>query len=145
MRNYLAGAVLLFVLLSSCYAGKNKGVKVVTLAESYRSWNGDSLPNYPSGKPKITVLKITIPPKTKLPYHYHSVINSGVLLKGELKVVDSDNNALILKEGDAIVELVNKVHFGINETNRPATIIVFYAGTKDLPITTKVKAPEVTK
>ncbi|MDO5969837.1 cupin domain-containing protein [Flavivirga aquimarina] len=127
---------LSFVLvLSSCRVSKITEIQVVKLAETTKSWNGDKLPNYPEGNPKITVLKITIPPKTKLHKHYHPVINSGILLKGELTVVDIDNNVLELKEGDVIVELVNKVHYGINKSNKPAEIIVFYSGTEDLPIT----------
>lgn len=113
--------VFLIVLIFSfvgCKATKITEIKVEKLAETSKSWNGDELPNYPKGKPKITVLKITIPPKTKLHKHYHPVINSGILLKGKLKVVDIDDNILHLKEGDVIVELVNKIHYGINETNK---------------------------
>ncbi|NMH86629.1 cupin domain-containing protein [Flavivirga algicola] len=127
---------LSFVLvLSSCRAIKTKEIQVVKLAETTKSWNGDKLPNYPKGSPKITVLKITIPPKTTLHKHYHPVINSGILLKGALTVVDEANNILELKAGDVIVELVNKVHYGINKGNKPAEIVVFYSGTEDLPIT----------
>ena len=127
------------LVLTSCGASKIKEIQVLKLAETSKSWNGDELPNYPKGKPKVTVLKITIPPKTKLHKHYHPVINSGILLKGELKVVDVNNNVLILKEGDVIVELVNKIHYGINEKNKPVEIVVFYAGAVDIPITVLAK------
>lgn len=123
------------IVLSSCRASKITKIQVVKLAETTKSWNGDKLPNYPEGIPKITVLKIIIPPKTTLHKHYHPVINSGILLKGELTVVDKDNKVLELKAGDVIVELVNKVHYGINKGNKPAEIVVFYSGTEDLPIT----------
>ncbi|PIA79685.1 cupin [Gaetbulibacter sp. 4G1] len=123
------------ILLSSCAVKKNQKIEVVKLVETTKSWNGDKLPSYPEGEPKITVLKITIPPKTTLHKHYHPVINSGILLKGKLKVVDIEGNVLHLKVGDVIVELVNKIHYGINEGNKPVEIVVFYAGTKDLPIT----------
>ncbi|AUP80848.1 cupin domain-containing protein [Flavivirga eckloniae] len=126
---------LSFIMVLSCKTGKITEIQVEKLAETTKSWNGDTLPNYPTGNPKITVLKITIPPKTKLHKHYHPVINSGILLKGELTVVDIDDNILELKEGDVIVELVNKIHYGINKTNKPAVIVVFYSGTEDLPIT----------
>lgn len=128
--------LLSFVLvLSSCGASKITEIQVVKLVETTTSWNGDKLPNYPEGTPKVTVLKITIPPKTKLHKHYHPVINSGILLKGALKVIDIDGNILNLKAGDVIVELVNKIHHGVNEGNKPAEIVVFYSGTEDLPIT----------
>lgn len=123
------------LLLTSCGSAKPQEIKVVKLAETTKSWNGDALPNYPEGNPKVTVLKITIPPKTTLHKHYHPVINSGIVLKGELTVIDENNNVLKLKPGDVIVELVNKVHYGLNNGNKPVEIVVFYAGTEDLPIT----------
>ena len=138
MKNRLYFSVLI-LLLSSCAVSNVKEIQVIKLAETSKSWNGDDLPNYPEGKPKITVLKITIPPKTKLHKHYHPVINAGIVLKGELKVVDINNNTLILKEGDVIVELVNKIHFGINQGKKPVEIVVFYTGTIDLPITVLAK------
>ncbi len=135
MKIKLACIALTMILLSSCAVKKNQKIEVVKLVETTKSWNGDKLPSYPEGEPKITVLKITIPPKTTLHKHYHPVINSGILLKGKLKVVDIEGNVLHLKVGDVIVELVNKIHYGINEGNKPVEIVVFYAGTKDLPIT----------
>lgn len=110
-------------------------IETVTLIEASESWNGENLPQYPKGKPKITILKITVPPHSKLSIHKHLVINAGVLTKGELTVVDEQNNILQLKAGDALVELVNTCHYGDNQGDVPAEIIVFYAGTEDLPIT----------
>ena len=97
----------------------------------------EDLPQYPKGKPEITILKIKIPPKTKLPLHKHPVINAGVLLKGTLTVVTEKDEKLQLKAGDSIIEVVNKWHYGINEGNELAEIIVFYAGVKHSPITVK--------
>ncbi len=48
---------------------------------------GNTLPEYPEGKPEITILRIQIPPGTTLPLHTHPVINAGVLLSGELAVI----------------------------------------------------------
>jgi len=72
-----------------------------------------------------------------LPLHYHPVINTGVLISGELTVTTEDDKTLYLKAGDGIVEVVNKGHYGKNEGSIPAEIIVFYAGTPGIPITIK--------
>ena len=48
-----------------------------------------------------------------------------------------DNKTLHLKAGDSIVELVNQWHYGKNEGNKPAEIIVFYASILGTPITIK--------
>lgn len=82
-----------------------------------------------------------IPAGGQLPLHNHPVINAGVLLSGELTVVTEDNKKLYLKAGDPIVEVVNKRHYGKNEGDKPAEIIVFYAGTQGNPITVKEKIP----
>ena len=110
-------------------------IEVVTLAETTKSWDGAELPKYLEGKPKVTILKITIPPKTDLQMHEHLVINMGVLIKGELTVTTEDNKVLHMKAGDPIVETVNTWHYGKNEGDEPAQIIVFYAGVEGVPIT----------
>ncbi|MBC7654752.1 MAG: cupin domain-containing protein [Oligoflexus sp.] len=112
-------------------------IEVTKLAESIQSWNGDKLPSYPTGQPKITILKIIIPPHQKLDLHKHLVINAGILLKGVLTVFDEKNNMLELKAGDSIIELVNKYHYGENKGDEPAEIMVFYAGVVGTPITVK--------
>jgi len=108
---------------------------VKTLVKTTQSWNGEFLPAYPQGKPEITILRISIPAGTKLDTHSHPVINAGVLISGKLTVVTKDGKTLYLKAGDAIVEVVNTLHYGINEGKVPADIIVFYAGGVDTPIT----------
>ncbi|OEK09094.1 cupin [Flavivirga aquatica] len=135
MKSIYIFTLLITCLFSSCKTHQNLKTEVVKLSETTKSWNGDDLPEYLDGKPKITILKITIPPHTKLKVHKHLVINAGVLLKGELLVVDEHNNTLNLKAGNPIVELVNTFHHGENNTNKPAEIIVFYAGNVDVPIT----------
>ncbi len=92
---------------------------------------------YPQGQPQITILRISIPAGTTLHEHTHPVINAGVLISGELTVVTKTGKKLHLKTGDPIVEVVNTWHHWKNEGSTPADIIVFYAGTKDSPITLK--------
>ena len=135
MRTLGIITAILFIILTGCRENIDTQIKVETLVETTKSWNGDLLPPYPQGQPKVTILKITIPPKTKLKPHLHPVINSGVMLKGKLLVVDEHNNRLELKTGDSIVELVNTIHHGENTGSEAVEIIVFYAGTTEQPIT----------
>ncbi|WP_461833398.1 cupin domain-containing protein [Desulfothermus sp.] len=138
MKKILLVPCVLFLLCTNIFAKKiPQHIKVQVLVKTSRSWDGSPLPKYNRGIPKVTILKITIPPNTKLPIHRHPVINAGVLLKGQLTVITEDNKVLHLKAGDPIVEVVNKWHYGKNEGNTPAEIIVFYAGVKGLPITIK--------
>jgi quercetin dioxygenase-like cupin family protein len=126
---------LVSICLLGCDSNKITDIKVITLVKTSESWNGELLPKYLDGNPEITILKIIIPPKTKLPLHKHPEINAGVLLKGELTVISETNDTLHLKAGEPIVELVNTWHFGRNDGTEPVEIIVFYAGVKETPIT----------
>ena len=118
-----------------CRSTKITEIEVTTLAKTTESWNGTQLPKYLNGNPEITILKIIIPPKTKLSLHKHPVINAGVLLEGSLRVISKDNDTLYLKKGEPIIELVNTWHYGENLGTEPAEIIVFYAGVEGTPIT----------
>jgi len=131
-------AICLTLLLSgNVWAEDVKTVEVKVLEKTSLSWDGKALPNYPKGNPEITILRIKIPPGVQLSLHKHPVINTGVLLNGELTVVTEDGKTLHLKTGDSIVEVVNKWHYGKNEGSKPADIIVFYAGVSGRPITIK--------
>ena len=105
------------------------------LVKTAKSWDGKVLPAYPQGQPEITILRINIPPGTRLDTHRHPVINAGMLISGQLTVVTTEGKTLHLKAGDPIVEVVNTSHYGINEGEVPAEIIVFYAGVHKTPIT----------
>jgi len=132
----LISILITLVYVTGC-APTVKKTQVHQLVKSTKTWDGSTLPNYPKGTPEITILRILIPPKTDLPMHYHPVINAGVLLKGELTVITETNEKLHLKAGDALVELVGKMHYGRNTGSTDAEIIVFYAAEKGEKITVK--------
>lgn len=108
-------------------------VSVTKLISSTNSWDGVLLPAYPRQQPNITILRITIPPGVRLHTHKHPIINAGVLLSGQLTVVTTTGATLHLVAGDPIIEVVNTLHYGINEGKIEAEIMVFYAGTLDDP------------
>lgn len=105
-----------------------------SLSCSSRSWDGSRLPEYPKGEPLITIKKITIPPGARLEMHSHPVINAGYVISGTLTVIAADGNRRDFKKGDAIIEMVNKPHYGENSGADPVELIMFYAGTEDLQL-----------
>ena len=135
MKNWMGLLYFIFIMVVGCKSDQNAKIEVVKLIETSKSWNGALLPKYLEGNPKVTILKITIPPNTRLKKHKHLEINAGVLLKGELTVISEHKDTLHLKEGDPIVELVDTWHYGINEGKTPAEILVFYAGVEGTPLT----------
>lgn len=108
---------------------------VKELVKTTQSWSREFLPAYPKDQAEITILRISIPAGTRLHTHSHPVINAGVLISRQLTVVTADGRTLHLKAGEPIVEIVNTLHYGINEGTVPAEIIVFYAGAVEMPIT----------
>lgn len=127
--------IALVLIISTQVWADDLDPHVQVLAQTTRSWDEQLLPPYPEGQPEVTILKITIPAGAKLPLHTHPVINAGVLIQGELTVTTEHDEVLILKAGEAIVEVVDKWHHGQNQGSEPAKIIVFYAGIEDKPVT----------
>lgn len=129
MRKISISSLVLILLLSgNVWAAGSNGIDVQVVSKSGLSWDGRALPEYPNGIAEITILKIRVPPGVSLPMHKHPVMNAGVLVSGSLTVVAEDGKVLRLKAGDGIVEVVNTWHYGRNEGDSPAEIIVFYAG-----------------
>jgi quercetin dioxygenase-like cupin family protein len=124
----------IFIFFSSAWAFDEDKVSVEVLAKSTKSWDGTALPSYGSGAPEVTILRIKIPPKVTLPWHKHPIINAGLMLKGELKVVTKEGEILHLKPGDTIIEVVDKWHYGVNEGEEAVEIVVVYAGVVNEPL-----------
>ncbi|MFI3270468.1 MAG: cupin domain-containing protein [Rikenellaceae bacterium] len=117
---------------SCCAAGAS--TEVLIDGEN-RSWDGAPLIDYPTGKPSITLLRITVAPKSKLPQHYHPVINVGYMLEGSLTVTDDKGNSKTITAGEPLIETVNTIHYGENRGDTDAVILVFYAGEAGETIT----------
>jgi len=80
-----------------------------------------------------------------LPLQNKKIKTSGIEFTGfcrKIRVVfyrfcqsRENGSKLLLKEGDAIIEVVDKWHYGKNEGSVPAIIVIFYAGYEGEPIT----------
>ena len=135
-RNFAILSVVLLIQYGCATQNADySSISVKELVKSSKSWDGKLLVPYPQGQPEITILRISIPAGARLETHSHPVINAGVLISGQLTVKTIDGKVLHLKAGDPIVEVVNTLHYGINEGTVPAEIVVFYAGTLGQPVT----------
>ncbi|MGS0740521.1 cupin domain-containing protein [Glaciimonas sp. GG7] len=125
------GSVL---LISSVTAKEPSSIQIETLLRSSTSWDGVPYQSYPSGKPELTVLRITIPANSELPWHTHPMPNAGYVLSGEITVEKKENGEKkLLRTGEVLPEMVDGLHRGVTG-DTPAVLIVFYAGTKDMPL-----------
>ncbi|MBC2602204.1 cupin domain-containing protein [Puniceicoccus vermicola] len=131
-------SVLLACLASLLHGEESHSVEPAiqkeVLVQSSESWDGQSLPAYPTEEPQISVVRFIIPPNSQLPMHKHPAINAGVLVKGTLTVISETGDEKLLEEGDALIELVNAWHYGRNDGDVPAEIVVVYAGVKGQPL-----------
>lgn len=127
----------LSALLTSAMTSKAKEaapIQVETLMQSAASWDGTPYTAYPQGTPQLTVLKMTIPPHTVLPWHTHPMPNAAYVVSGELTVEKKENGQKkVLAPGQVLPEMVDALHRGTTG-DQPVVLIVFYAGIKDMPL-----------
>ena len=127
MKKYLGYLFLLSFFISfNAYGADSK-----TVIQTDSHWNGQSIKPIHIDHPQVTILKITIPAGEKLAMHKHPILNIGYLTKGELTVRSDKGEALVLKPGDPIVELVDTWHYGESTGKGDAEIVVTYVGEKD--------------
>lgn len=124
-----------FTRIAKCSCDDNHaGVISEILIQTEQSWDGITYPPYVPGTPEITVLKITIDPFTRVPWHEHAIPCAGYLLSGCLTVErKSDGRKHQLNAGEVLPEMVNAVHCGYTH-REGAVVIVFYAGKKGIPL-----------
>jgi quercetin dioxygenase-like cupin family protein len=111
----------------------SSGIQVQELMRTNASWNGAAYGAYPEGVPEPVVAKITIPAHKELTWHSHPMPSFAYILSGEITVEDDKGNTKHFTAGDVMPETVRTTHRGI-VGDQPATFIVFYAGTKGMPL-----------
>lgn len=103
------------------------------LLQSSSSWDGAPYKTYPSGPPELTLLRLRIPANTQLPWHRHPMPNAAYVVAGQLTVETREGRTRTLGQGQALAEMVGTVHRGTTG-NTPVELLIFYAGTPDLPL-----------
>ena len=106
------------------------------LLQTTQSWNGIAYRTYPNGQPQLTVLKMTIPPRTGLPWHTHAIPNAAYILSGRLTIEDKGTGEKkTFHAGEALAESVDVAHRGVTG-EEPAVVIIVYAGAPGIPTST---------
>ena len=116
-------------------------VETTELIRTSQSWDGAQLPDYLQGRPELVVRKYIFPAGQKLGWHHHPVMNYGVLVQGELTIIDKDGTEKVVHAGEAVVEMVGTVHHGENRGPQPAILYMFYLSQEGLPLS--VPNPEM--
>jgi quercetin dioxygenase-like cupin family protein len=118
---------------------RDSQVRVEQLLQTTHSWDGAEYTRYVTGRPQITILRISIPPNTALDWHEHPMISAGYVLSGQITLeIKGTRERKTLRAGEALAESVNTIHRGYT-AYQPVELVVFYAGTMGLPLSIKVK------
>jgi quercetin dioxygenase-like cupin family protein len=103
------------------------------LLQTTESWNGKHYTHYPTGKPQLTTIKLTIAPHTALPWHTHPFPNVVYVLSGTLTLHDkASGKTQVVHQGQAVGESVDDVHRG-ESGDEPTVLLITYAGTPGVP------------
>jgi quercetin dioxygenase-like cupin family protein len=130
----MIAAVVIASALFSAQAAKAPGpVHAKTLLQTDKAWDGTTYAAYPKGSPKLSVLEITIPPRTTMDWHRHPIPNVAYVMSGEIKVEKQDGQTAHFTKGQLIPETVGAWHRGVTG-DRAVELLVFYAGASDLPL-----------
>ena len=116
----------------------NGDIEIQELVRTKASWNGAAYGAYPEGVAEPVVAKITIPAHKELTWHSHPMPCFAYVLSGEITVEDDKGHKAHFTAGQVMPETVHTAHRGV-VGDQPATFIVFYAGTKGMPLSEPVK------
>ncbi|MDE1155637.1 MAG: cupin domain-containing protein [Acidobacteriaceae bacterium] len=109
------------------------------LLQQQQSWNGKPYTSYPAGQPELTMIKLTIAPHSKLPWHTHPFPNAGYVLSGTLTLHDrATGKTHVFHQGEAFAESVEDEHRG-ESGDTPTVLIITYAGIAGVPTSTPAK------
>ncbi|UPG84872.1 cupin domain-containing protein [Luteibacter aegosomatis] len=126
-------ALALAVVAASAHAQQTSSAKADTLVKTESSWNGVPYTSYPGGRPELTLLKMTIPAHTALPWHTHPNPNAAYVLSGSITVEDkASGKKQTFHAGEAFAEEVGQVHRGVTG-DEPAVLVITYSGVKGTP------------
>lgn len=109
------------------------------LLQATHSWNGMAYDHYPATAPELTMIRLTIPAHTALPWHTHPVPNAGYVLEGQLTIHDqASGRTETFHQGEAFAESVNDIHRGESGNTR-TVVLLTYAGTPGTPTSVPAK------
>jgi quercetin dioxygenase-like cupin family protein len=116
-------------------------VRREVLVQDTASWNGRPYAAYPAARPQLTVVKMTIPAHTTLPWHTHPCPNATYVLSGDLTLEDrAGGQRRTVHAGEAFTESVDDVHRSISG-DQPTVLIITYSGAKGMPLMVPARNP----
>ncbi len=109
------------------------------LLQTGHSWNSVPYTHYPTAQPELTMIRLTIPAHSALPWHKHPFPNAVYVLEGQLTITDRESGkSHVYHTGEAFGESVDDVHHG-QAGDTQTVLLITYAGTPGVPTSVPVK------
>jgi quercetin dioxygenase-like cupin family protein len=135
-------ALILFLIPLTVTAGDyNKGVHGKVILHTDRMSNGEPIDYLDKDHPRVTVMRVKIAPGKETGWHSHPMEVYAYVLSGRLTVELEGGKKTEFQEGDAIIEVVNLKHNGVNRGKIPVKLVVFYLGAEGMPNVIKTDNP----
>ena len=134
----------IFLLMMPFGAGAGEydsGVQGKIILETEKMSNGEPIDYQDTDHPRVTVMTVNIAPGAKTGWHSHPMPVYAYVMSGRLTVQIEGGKTTEFKKGEAIIEVVNLRHNGINRGKIPVKLVVFYLGGKDIPNVIKADKP----
>jgi quercetin dioxygenase-like cupin family protein len=104
-----------------------KEIKITQLLKTTTEGTGKPIV-YPKGTPEVTMVHVVIPPGAQTGWHRHPVPCFAYVLEGEFTIEHEDGTIKPVKAGEALPEVIDVLHNGINRGTAPVKLIMFVAG-----------------
>jgi quercetin dioxygenase-like cupin family protein len=122
-------------------AGYSAQVAVARLLKTQVDAAGRPLVYPTDGQAEITAVLVEMQPGAETGWHKHPLPCVGYILEGELHVTLKDGRVNVFKAGQAIAEVVDLEHNGVNPGPGVARLVMFVIGTEGKAFTVKTPAP----
>ena len=124
------------------FAGEyDTGVKVDLLVKSTTASDGQKVVYAKTDNAEVTVVTVEIAPGKETGWHLHIVPVYAYIIEGTLAVEMGGGKRYEFKKGQAIIEVMNTPHNGVNIGDVPVKLVAFYTGEQGMPIVTKIAKP----
>lgn len=120
------------------YTGRVSAEKILVTTTA---GNGQKHTYLKTDRPEVTAMTVEIPPGAETGWHLHTVPVYAYVLSGVLQIEIADGKTLTFKPGDAIVEVQNLGHNGVNRGAETVRLVVFYTGEEGRANVTRLDKP----
>ena len=134
IRSAYLGLMAVFLIASTTFAaGYSSGVTAKVLKKTTVTGDGQKITYPKTDNAEVTAMTVDIAPGAETGWHEHPIPVYAYVLSGHLTVEVEGGQRMSYVTGDAIIEVVNTMHSGINNGADPVQLVVFYLGAEGTP------------